>query len=66
MRREYTYRPKADLPRLTKRILKLTAEDAELSPEKIAKLCRCSHCTVRKVQRAAGVYVERGAGGKKP
>lgn len=62
--RSYTFRPHADRPRLVKRILKLTKDDPSLSPDDIAQLTGSSHVTVRKVQRAAGVYKPRGAAGR--
>lgn len=56
-------RPKADRERLRLAILKLTKREPHLSPQAIGKRLNASHVTVRKVQRAAGVYTARGAAG---
>jgi len=63
--RPYTFRPHAERARLAKSIVRLS-KDETLTPTDIARALACSHVTVRKVQRAAGIYKPRGAGGKAP
>lgn len=63
MSRPYTFRPKADWPKLAARIVRLTKAEPELSPQEVAERLGCSHVTVRKAQRAAGVYTPRGPQG---
>ena len=63
MKRAYTFRPHADRPALEKSIVRMTRANPDFTPTDIARLLECSHVTVRKVQRAAGVYRPRGAHG---
>lgn len=64
MKRPYNFRPRADWAKLAVRIEKLARREPQLPPAAIAERLECSHVTVRKVLRAAGLYVERGAHGK--
>lgn len=57
-----TFRPRFDWKKLADRIVKLTKKEPKLSPAAIAERLDCSHVTVRKVQRAAGLYQERKPG----
>lgn len=63
MKRAYTFRPHADRPALEKAIVRTTKSNPDFTPTEIAKLLNCSHVTVRKVQRKAGIYRPRGAAG---
>lgn len=62
--RPYTFRPKSDWKKLAERIVKLAKREPQLVPAAIAERLECSHVTVRKALRAAGLYVKRGAHGK--
>ena len=45
---------------LRTRILRVTRMRPELGPTGVAAVVGCSHVTVRKVQREAGVYIPKG------
>jgi hypothetical protein len=54
----------ADIARLHRRIVTVTKHSPEMAPTEIGLQIGCSHVTVRKVQRAAGIYKKRGASGQ--
>jgi len=54
----------ASLVALRRRIVTVTKANPEMTPTLIAERLSCSHSTVRKVQRAAGIYKKRGTSGQ--